>query len=207
LLGFLLDLKMRAVSQNQTSLDDLMRYLNLKYAKNHKGYGNGALEKAIAELTSCNFFDFFQDYVYGTNELPFDRYLEYGGLKLDYQTFDINTIGDLFFVGPDNRVISVPESSPAALAGLQKNDRVQRLNKTTISSLYQFRQLIRAMDSDRECVLTVFRPVTNDTIEIHVTPGLKQDVECEIYEAEAPDLLQAAVRNGLLQGTVSETVH
>lgn len=132
LLGFLLDLAIRHASASRHSLDDVMRRLNVDFARRGRFFTDADLRGIISELAPA-FGDldaFFHDYVSGTRELDYDTYLGYAGLRLVVTTDERPSAG--FSVGRlfDERVVveDVAPDSPAAVAGLEPGDILLRLN-------------------------------------------------------------------------------
>lgn len=82
LVSLLLDLSIREKHQNRRSLDDVMRLMWEQFGKDEIGFTPAQLKQVIESVAGTNLDDFFKRYVDGTEELPFDRYLEPFGLKL-----------------------------------------------------------------------------------------------------------------------------
>ena len=90
LLGVALDITLRQASDNRVSLDDVMRRMNEKYAHAGRFYeDSGAIRDTAEEVlqaampgTKLNLASFFDGYVAGTKELPFDDLLALAGLRM-----------------------------------------------------------------------------------------------------------------------------
>ena len=87
LIGLCLDLKIRHVTQNSRSLDDVMRALLLKYAPPHAGYGEDDLREVINEVVTTaakqDLTGFYNLLARSTQEMPFAECLSYAGLDSD----------------------------------------------------------------------------------------------------------------------------
>jgi predicted metalloprotease with PDZ domain len=82
-LGVLLDLAIRDATDNRKSLDDVMRLMDEKYAKQHKFYdGDKAIRTAVERVSGVSFEDFFRQYVAGVDEIPYNKFLSIAGLEL-----------------------------------------------------------------------------------------------------------------------------
>ncbi|MDP6959510.1 MAG: hypothetical protein QF645_11945, partial [Planctomycetota bacterium] len=87
LLGFLLDLKIRKMTQNKKSLDDVMRHLYDRYVVEGGGSigvgfeGDGIL-KALNTISGGDFTQFYDRYIKGTEDLPFTETLAEAGLNI-----------------------------------------------------------------------------------------------------------------------------
>ncbi len=82
MVSFLLDLLIRARHENKRSLDDVMRLMWQRFGKEEIGYTPQQLRDAIESVAKIDLSDFFNRYIDGTDELPFDEYLEPFGLQL-----------------------------------------------------------------------------------------------------------------------------
>jgi predicted metalloprotease with PDZ domain len=83
ILGMLLDLEILNSSQGQKSFDDVLRFLYEEYYKKQKrGFTEGEMQSAVEKVAGKLMNDFFQRHVYGTEQINYDQYLGYVGLKL-----------------------------------------------------------------------------------------------------------------------------
>jgi predicted metalloprotease with PDZ domain len=90
LLGLGLDLMIRDRTDNQASLDDVMRTMNDEYAHRGHFYSDSDGIRAAAEQVirqakpsaNVDLSDFFRRYVSGTDELPYADWLNVAGLVL-----------------------------------------------------------------------------------------------------------------------------
>ena len=70
LLALCLDLTIRKHSDDEKSLDDVMRYLWQHYGKTSTGLAEGEIEKIVSDISETDLSDFFEKYLYGVEELP-----------------------------------------------------------------------------------------------------------------------------------------
>ncbi|MDD5542730.1 MAG: hypothetical protein PHX83_06110, partial [Acidobacteriia bacterium] len=89
LLGWLIDLELRWRTENRRSLDDVFRYLFKTYGLPQPGFDDktgfeSAVELMAREGSAANpsFKDFFDRYVRGTEEIPWNQFLSHAGLEL-----------------------------------------------------------------------------------------------------------------------------
>jgi len=131
LLGFLLDLKIREVTDNQRSLDDVMRFMNWWFGKRRVGFRDSEdILWVINSLAQTDFSKFFDKYIRGTEELPYQECLAFAGLKLREEVVSVPDPGfhaERNFDQPMtvNRVVS---GGPAQKAGLQVGDEIVAIN-------------------------------------------------------------------------------
>jgi predicted metalloprotease with PDZ domain len=92
LLGWLLDLDIRARTGGRKTLDDVMRLMwerfwngaTATYYLQGHGYADDDLMKAVNDVTGSDYADFFNRYVAGVEELPYDEILTKVGLRLTW---------------------------------------------------------------------------------------------------------------------------
>lgn len=90
-IALALDLMIRDRSNGARSLDDALRALkrrswdqpNASYYTQGRGYTEADVEQAVSEAMGTNMHAWFEHYVAGTEDLPFDDILALGGLRLD----------------------------------------------------------------------------------------------------------------------------
>ena len=82
-LGLLLDLRIRHETQNRKSLDTVMRTLYQRYYKKlGRGWTDAEFRRVCEKTAGTGLADFFE-YATTTREIDYDRYLAYGGLRLE----------------------------------------------------------------------------------------------------------------------------
>jgi predicted metalloprotease with PDZ domain len=130
-LGVLLDILIRDRTDNQKSLDDVMRTMNADFAKEGKFYRDSLDIRLSAEkVTGGSLEDFFNKYIGGAEPLPYASVLSLSGLELHSYESARPVLG--FFVerAPSGPVIvrGVDADSDAAKAGLRVGDEILRWN-------------------------------------------------------------------------------
>lgn len=131
LLGVMLDLAMRNATQDRASLRQLFRFMNEHYAKQGKFFADSeAVREAAESLSHANLAEFFQKYVVGVDEIPWDKFLAPVGLRaLTVQA----TFADPGFEAVQSFdqppiVVSVRAGGEADRAGLRSQDQVLKIN-------------------------------------------------------------------------------
>lgn len=81
-VGLLLDLKLRAITGNRRSLDDLMRLLMERYGYPKLGYPEDGILKAYSELAGQDMSAFYARLVESAEELPYQEVFAEAGLEL-----------------------------------------------------------------------------------------------------------------------------
>lgn len=80
--GLLMDLKLRAVTGNKKSLDDLMRVMMERYNLPKPGYPEDGILKVYSELAGQDMKAFYTQLVESLEELPYNEVLQAAGLEL-----------------------------------------------------------------------------------------------------------------------------
>ncbi|MFQ6113944.1 MAG: M61 family metallopeptidase [bacterium] len=198
ILGLLIDLKIRQATKNRFSLDDVMRFMNWWFAKENAGFEPGDIERAISAISQTDFSEFFDKYVSGTMELPYKKILAYAGLNIEIQGTWIPSIGDFYFVGPRNRVVTVKANSPVEEAGLRRRDLILSIDGKDISRFSQVTELVKTKEVGSQLTLKVLRDGVELSLPVEV--GKKEKTICEIEPMKKPTDLQLNIQKGWLEG-------
>lgn len=128
-IGWMLDVQIRKASESKKNLDDALRRLYRdSYVKENRGYREDELEGICSEMIGKNDVrDIFEIRVRGRNEVNFDNYLGYAGLKLGPKKKQ----EDLGFLGIKTQqeggrlvISTVLADTPAQECGLSASDEV-----------------------------------------------------------------------------------
>jgi predicted metalloprotease with PDZ domain len=93
LVGLLLDFEIRNATQNEKSLDDVMRLLYRKYYQQaQRGFTEAELQATCEQVAGISLAAMFE-YVYTTKEPDYDKYLNYAGLKTEKQNIETKEKG------------------------------------------------------------------------------------------------------------------
>jgi predicted metalloprotease with PDZ domain len=118
-------------------MDDVLRELWHEFGKQEIGYTAKQLEETIAFIADIDLKDFFAKYLYDTEELPFDEYLQPFGLKLKaiYDEETIPYFGCRVQSERGKEIIKFVEAnSPAALGGIDAGNELLAIDGTRITS-------------------------------------------------------------------------
>jgi predicted metalloprotease with PDZ domain len=136
MVSLLLDLLIRSQHNNQRSLDNVMLQMWQQFGKDEIGYTPEQLQEAIESVAGVDLADFFARFIDGTEELPFNQYLEPFGLQLIEEKDDaLPYLG--IRVNSDNGrdVIKVVEAgSPAQLAGIDTGDELLAIDGIRVTA-------------------------------------------------------------------------
>ena len=94
LLALCLDLTIRSKTNNEKSLDDIMRYLWINFGQKSIGLPEGKIESIISEISGIDMSSFFEKYLYGTEDLPLKELLSNVGITFNlYPTTSVDDKG------------------------------------------------------------------------------------------------------------------
>ena len=82
LVGTCLDLEIRHRTNNDHSLDDVLRILYQRYAAYGIGFPEHVYQETVEEVAQSSFQEFFDRYINGTEEIPLALSLDYAGLEI-----------------------------------------------------------------------------------------------------------------------------
>ena len=83
LIAAALDLQIRNLTRNRSSLDDVMRRMYREFGLADRPYAMDDVIKIVNQITDENFKPFFRKYVTGTERLPLEAYLEAAGIDVE----------------------------------------------------------------------------------------------------------------------------
>jgi predicted metalloprotease with PDZ domain len=131
IVGVLLDLAIRDATAGRKSLQDVFQWMNRNYAQKKKFFPDTAgVRQAVEAVTGADFREFFEQYVSGVAELPYDRYLATVGLRLERRQAASPYPGFLAARNFDALpvVVRVDANSDAARQGLEPGDTILKIN-------------------------------------------------------------------------------
>lgn len=137
-IGWLFDFKIREATDNQKSLDDVMRELyNNFYLKKERGFTEDEL-RVVLEKTAGEPLDSLFQYIYTTQQVDYNKYLAVGGYEVD--TVSREVPGAWFGAtvqsqGNHYQINSVEWKSPAWEAGVRRGQLVQVSGTVATSDL------------------------------------------------------------------------
>jgi len=130
-VGVLLDLRIRQLTNNAKSLRDLFHWMNDNYAKKGLPFPDSdGVQHAAETITGQSFAEFFQNYVAGVRELPYNEFFQFVGLQIAETTGRHATPGFTTSanLGGPPVVAFVATGSEAQRAGVNVGDKVIELN-------------------------------------------------------------------------------
>jgi predicted metalloprotease with PDZ domain len=202
LLTLLIDLKIRTASEGRKTVDDAVRLLNDRYvvgpSKNGKGpigvgYPEDGILRSLNEVTGGDWKDFYDRYISGVEELPYEEILTASGLHV---TLDVARLPDLG--GADLRgtfIVLVPLGSDAEKAGIKTADRVTSINGAEVTRT-NVRDELGKFAVGEEVKIKLLRGT--DPVEASVKVGSHERTSCRVRRQESPTEAQKKLLTGWL---------
>ena len=199
ILGVMLDLELREMSHGAVSLRDLFHWMNERFAKQGKFFPDS--EGVLQAAQSVGHGDlrwFFQKFVSGTDEIPYDDFFKTIGLRLDRVK---TTLADAGFrtvrsFDAPPTVLSIQSDGPAARAGLTVGDTILAINGEPVRRSLQ-EQISELRPGEEIHVKTRNRAGEHDLVWVL---GSREEVEFELKDMENVSPQQRARRVAWLAG-------
>jgi predicted metalloprotease with PDZ domain len=200
LLGITLDLAVREASHGQATLREVFQWMNQKYAKQGRFFADSAGVREAAEAAShADLKWFFEKYVAGTEEIPWNDFFSGVGLRVVERT---NPIADAGFVASQNfdgpmTVAGVTAGSEAEHAGLQAGDTILEINGK-IAGQETSAEMARVNPGDNIAVKVRGRRGAERELKFKV--GSREEVSYELKDMETITPEQRTRRAAWLKG-------
>jgi predicted metalloprotease with PDZ domain len=205
ILGFLIDLEMRRITNGRRCLRDLFQYMNRRYAQQGSYFDDSeGVRLALEVLTGNDFHQFFSRYVSGTEELPYDQFFSYVGLTLEHRQSEQVTAGLVSSRAPGKptTIVRVDDNSAASRLHLAPGDVILEADGKVLTG--DFNQVLQKHD-----------PKTSLHLKVSAANGGTREVDLPLssrktdqYQFEdLPEINQAmrSRRTAFLRGEVEAT--
>lgn len=200
LLGVMLDLAVRDQSHGQTSLREVMQWMNQNYAKKGRYFDDSQGVREAAEAVShADLAVFFAKYVAGTEEIPWNDFFRSVGLRVETT---MNTLPDAGFAASRNfdgpmSVVAVTPGGEAEHAGLHVGDTIVELQGKPAG---QESRLELARMNPGDALTVKIRPRRGAERELKWTIGSRQEVSYDVKSLDQVTEQQRARRAAWLKG-------
>ncbi len=205
--GMLIDIIIRDASDNQKSLDTVMRDLYESTYKKGKGFTNADFWSAVARAANGkSFADFEKRYVDGRDPFPYDSVFPLGGLRLMVERTVTPSLG-ISVSGDDEglRIVQVVVSGPGATAGVQLGDyllSVGGLEASDPAFTDKFNAKFGATPPGSTIPVEIRRGIQRIALNAPVRFNIVEGRRLIEMTNAAPKAIR--VRDGLLNGTLQQ---
>lgn len=166
LIALGLDLIIRQQTNSEKSLDDVLLHLWQHYGSTGKGLNDGEIEAICSQVSGVDFTHFFEQYLFGTHDLPFTELFKPFGIHFDLtEATSLNDLGgmprasqslattigaNLSTLNNGLKLTHVWNNQPAWAAGLASGDIIIALNTLQVTNSSQVEQILkRALPGER----------------------------------------------------------
>lgn len=203
--GFLVDILIRDATDNEASLDDVMRELYWgTYKETFTGFSEAAWWAAVSRAAGgASFDDFYARYVDGRETYPWDEVLPLAGLTLQAETTVRPLVG--IFAEYDSlgvRVAGLAPDGAAADAGVREGDYLLRAGPVelgTPQNFDEFRTHFSGQPEGTAYEVVVRRGAEEVTLELDLR--LSEDTQYTLAEDPNASPRAVRIRESLLTGS------
>lgn len=194
-LGLLLDLHIRVHTQNRRSLDDVVRFLHRWVNYPEPGYRPGDLERAVFAVTGWDASAFFDRYVAGLVEYPWEEIAPAAGLSCVDRMAGEPYLG----LSMDNeRRLRVGNEGPMFEAGLRDGDALQQVAGQPVTSRQSLREVLAGLTPGSTVEVQVLRDGAAQSVAVPVRERREHQFQLSVDPDAAP--AAAAIAAGLIRG-------
>jgi predicted metalloprotease with PDZ domain len=205
ILGVLLDLLIRDRTNDEKSLDDVLRSLDSDFAKEGKYYRDSLDIRLTAEkIAGASFEEFFRQYVSGTDPVPYEQVLALAGLQLDKSLRKRAALG--FAAVRDTSVglvvRTIDAGGTAERAALRVGDQIVKWNSKEPPRRPE--RWVREQNAGAVLRLVVRREEREYTLQFHL--GEMTEIYYQVEENSKANEKARRIRDGLLRGETQSAI-
>jgi len=199
ILGIMLDLRIRQLTNGSESLRDLFQWMNEHYARQHRFFPDSAgVQQAAEAVTGQSFADFFRDYVGAVKEIPYDDFFSFVGLHLVVNSAQSAKAG---FTTTTNlvgqpEVVAVEANSEAQRQGVRVGDHVVAVNGRPAG--YYFDDELSRLPPGTIVHLQLENRREKREVELRL--GLREEQSYELQDLPAVSAEQRSHRTAWIRG-------
>jgi len=187
LIALGLDLTIRQQTQGKKSLDDVLIYLWQHFGQQGIGLQEGQIEQICSEVSGIELTDFFNRYLYGTEDLPFEQLFasfgiefslrpatglsDLGGGEKEKKSIQTMHLG-VNLTETAQKIVKIThvwQQQPAYHAGLSAGDELVAINQIKINSKQQIETLLQRCQPNTVWTCHYFR--RDELRKCQITPS------------------------------------
>lgn len=176
LIALGLDLTIRKQTNNEKSLDDVLLHLWHNFGDKRIGLEDGQIEQICSDVSGIDLSDFFERYLFGTEDIPFENlFVDFG---IEFSLRQANSLSDLGGANEQSKdslinntlaanVVETPQQTlkvthvwndqAAYSAGLSAGDEILAINGLKISTKQQLEILLQRQKAGQKLDCHYFR--------------------------------------------------
>ena len=201
-VGFVLDVMIRDASNNQHSLDQVMRTLYNRTYKNGRGFTSADWWGEVSRAANGrSFTDFARRYVDGRQPLPVDSILSLAALRFRADTLREPRLG--VGTATDSTGITVTQVSPSgagAAAGLTSGDKLVSIGDVRITNDSSFDAFRARYNGTTATTLPLVIKRGAQTLTLQLPIRLLPRVQTTVTEVPNASEKAVRIRTGILTG-------
>lgn len=205
--GWMIDLKIRDVTDNRRSLDDVMRFMNVWFGEGESGMGEKQIGMICSAVAQKDIRPFFTEYIEKAKSFPYDSLLSAAGLKWRVDSVSTTDLGCKLWWTTATKpswtltgkveVLGPLKTGSAYGAGLREGDHVLSIDGRDLASEQVLRDVERTMKPGDILELKVSRLGKEKVFRLPV--GTRKIIHSSVVETERATRRQLELRNGILK--------
>jgi len=194
MVTLLLDLLIRNRTHGAKSFDDVLVAMWEQFGKPEIGFTEIQLKNIIESIASQDLTEFYERYIHGVEELPFNHYLAPFGIELQAVAAHIPYLGINVKTEHGREAIkSVASNSPAQLAGIDAGDELLAIDGFKVSA-EKLNDRLKVYQVGQQINLTIFH--ADRLMTVPVTLSAPQPQKYHLRSLEHPSDLQRQLFKG-----------
>ncbi|MFQ3582258.1 MAG: PDZ domain-containing protein [Chloracidobacterium sp.] len=196
IVGLLLDIELRARTDNARGLDDLLRRLWQDFPPDGPGYRPADLVAAANDLSGTDMSDFFQRFVEGVDELPLETTLSRAGLAMLVEPLTELDFGfELEETPAGLEIAEIDPDSPAGESELEEGDLVRTIAGKPVRREADVEAILATLRPNTPVKVTVLRE--KRSITVTVIPEVITTLDVAVGPVPNPTPAQKSIRVAL----------
>jgi len=175
-VSFMLDMTIRRLTDNDHSLDEVMRLMYGRFPFSGPGYTVDDLQATASEVAGTDLSEFFTKYVHGTDPLPWEEMLAVAGITVAPKDTVVKPWIGLAArkSGGRSTVSTIADGSPASESGLDIGDELVALDGVKWAGR-DLKKVVSAKSTGDTLTFSVFRD------------NLLRELSLTVRESPVPD--------------------
>ncbi|WP_457269139.1 M61 family metallopeptidase [Pedobacter sp. UYEF25] len=182
-IGIMMDLKIINATNGTKSLDDVMKAMYLQCKKLNRGYTDAEFKAMVEKVSGENFTDFWNNYVYGVEDVDYNKYFGYAGVMISAENATPGKPYTGATASLSNSAVTVSgidRDSPAWLSGLNVNDEISKIDGLTLQEVFANVKLT-SPKVDLDTIPVVTNKAIGDKISITVNrDGVERTIDLKL---------------------------